>query len=154
MQLAQCNISRWKVDRWSEVAAPFKTRVDFMNELAERSSGFVWRLKDDPRDERGANPVCDDIETIFTLSVWESVDDLEHFVWNTVHKQIYRGKREWFEDMQSHHFVMWDVEDGHKPTLEEARERLDHLDEHGNTDFAFDWAHLPHVKLWQEQRCG
>ena len=151
MQLAQCNISRWKVDRWSDVAAPFKTRVDFMNALAERSPGFVWRLIDDPRDENGANPVCPDIETIFTLSVWESAAHLEHFVWNTVHKQIYRGKGNWFEVLDRSHLVLWNVDDGHRPDLHEAKQRFDHLDAHGNSDFAFEWGHLQDATLRQHK---
>ncbi len=56
--------------------------------------------------------------------------------------------------MKSHHFVMWIIEEGHRPTLQEAKERLDYLNEHGNSDHAFDWAHLPHVKMWQRARCG
>ena len=31
------------------------------------------------------------------LSVWESVEALERFVWATVHKQFYNRKGEWFE---------------------------------------------------------
>ncbi|MEN0000563.1 MAG: DUF3291 domain-containing protein [Pseudomonadota bacterium] len=41
-----------------------------------------------------------------------------------------------------------------RPTLSDAKDRLDYLDAHGNSDHAFDWSHLPHVKLWQEKRCG
>ena len=154
MNLAELNISRWKIDPKSHAALGFVRYVARVNSVAERSDGFVWRLEDEQRDESGRNAVCEDDKTLMTLSTWESAEQLEEFVWNTVHKRIYNGKNEWFEHMDSHHLVMWDVEDGHKPTLEEARERLDYLDEHGNTDFAFDWAHLPHVKLWQEQRCG
>jgi hypothetical protein len=49
---------------------------------------------------------------------------------------------------------MWFVEEGHIPTLAEAEQRLKHLEATGNSDFAFDWSHLEHVKLWQTQRCG
>ena len=88
------------------------------------------------------------------MSVWETVEHLETFVWNTVHKRFYNRKAEWFEPMKSHHFVMWPVEEGHIPTLEEAKARLEHLEAHGNSDFAYDWAHLEHIKLWMSQRCG
>ena len=49
---------------------------------------------------------------------------------------------------------MWWVEEGHRPTLHEAKERLDHLTAHGHSDHAFGWEHLPHVKAWREKRCG
>ena len=33
------------------------------------------------------------------MSVWESVEALERFVWATVHKQFYNRKGEWFEKL-------------------------------------------------------
>ena len=67
--------------------------------------------------------------------------------------QFYRKRAEWFALMEKQHLVMWWVGEGHRPTLEEARARLDHLDRHGDSDFAFGWSHLPHVRLWQQARC-
>jgi len=154
MHLAQFNYSRWKIDPDSEEAKFFWDNVDLMNGLAERTEGFVWRLLDDPRDENGANVICPDPETIFTLSVWETPEHLEKYVWNTVHKQIYRQKNRWFGKMETHHFFMWWVEKGHRPGLEEAKKRWDYLNVNGNSDYAFEWSHLPNVKLWQKQRCG
>ncbi|MEP1207880.1 MAG: DUF3291 domain-containing protein [Rhizobiaceae bacterium] len=154
MHLAELNISKWKVDPMSEAARGFTDNVARVNSLAERSPGFVWRKVDEERDEQGRNAVCDAPEILMTLSVWETPQDLEKFVWNTVHKKIYNGKGQWFHEMESHTMVMWWVEEGTVPTLEEARQRLDHLDANGDSDTAFGWSHLPHVKLWQEQRCG
>ena len=154
MHLAELNISSWKIDPESHDAMGFVRNVARVNGLAERSDGFVWRLLDEGRDSQGRNGVCKDANTIMTLSVWETPQQLEQFVWNTVHKKIYNGKQQWFHAMESHHLVMWWVDDGHRPTVEEARERLDHLNNNGNSDFAFGWSHLPHVKLWQQQRCG
>lgn len=154
MPLAELNISTWKIDPSSEVAKEFYDRVEAINSLAERSEGFIWRLVEDPRDENGRNAVCDGHDTLYTLSVWQDVGHLERFVWNTVHKKVYQGKNKWFAELSDHHLVMWNVESGVQPTLEDARERLDHLNEHGNSDFAFEWGHLPHVKLWQQQQCG
>ena len=154
MLLAELNISRWKIDPGSDVARGFTDNVARVNALAERSDGFVWRLLDEQRDDKGGNAVCPDDNTLMTLSVWKTVTDLEQFVWNTVHKQIYNRKDNWFGVMESHHFVMWWIEDDHRPTIEEAARKLQHLDKFGDTDEAFGWSHLPHVKLWQQQRCG
>ena len=154
MHLAELNISTWKIDPASDVARGFVDFVARVNGMAERSPGFVWRKVEEERDENGRNAVCADDSGIFTLSVWEKPADLENFVWKTVHKQIYNGKDKWFHEMESHNLVMWWVEEGDQPSLQEAKERLDHLDTHGNSDFAFNWAHLPHIKLWQTQQCA
>ncbi len=115
-------------------------------------TGSSGGLKMKERDENG-HTVFGGPDTLLTLSVWETPQQLEHFVWNTVHKQIYNRKADWFKQMKSHHLVMWWVEEGHKPSLEEAKERLDHLNSKGDSELAFGWSHLPQVKLWQQQRC-
>ena len=154
MQLAELNISKWKVDPVSDAARGFVDYVERVNGLAEHSPGFVWRLEDEQRDKDGKNPVCEDNDTLMTLSVWETAQDLEHFVWKTLHKRIYNQKEQWFSQMTSHTLVMWWVEPGHLPGLDEAKQRLDHLDVNGDSDHAFGWSHLPHINQWQEQKCG
>ncbi len=153
MHLAELNIADWKIPADDPRAAFFHDNLDRINALAARSEGFVWRYTDD-----GASPeelsLYDQSKTAINMSVWETAEHLENFVWNTVHKKIYERKNEWFEVMGSHHFVMWWVEEGYQPSLHEAKERLAYLDQHGNSDHAFDWSHLPHVKLWQTQRCA
>ncbi|MGL4489921.1 MAG: DUF3291 domain-containing protein, partial [Rhizobiaceae bacterium] len=73
---------------------------------------------------------------------------------NTVHKQIYAKRAEWFSAMKMEGFVMWPVDEGHIPSLDEAKARLEYLNTHGNSDHAFGWGHLPRVKLWQQAKCG
>jgi len=154
MHLAELNISKWKIDPDADpVARGFLDNVERINTLAERSEGFVWRLKEEGRAENG-HTLLGGPDTLLTLSVWENAETFERFVWNTVHKRLYQQKGKWFEQMLSHHFVMWWVEEGCEPTIEEAKRRLDHLDNNGDSDYAFGWPHLPHVKLWQQQRCA
>ena len=88
------------------------------------------------------------------LSVWENVESLERFVWQTVHKRFYGRRGEWFERMEERYFVMWWVPAGHRPTVAEAIERLEHMRAHGETDHAFGWQSLPSAKLWQTARCA
>jgi hypothetical protein len=52
------------------------------------------------------------------------------------------------------HFVMWPIEIGHVPSLDEALERLDLLRRDGSTEAAFGWEGLPHLKQWMQKRCG
>ena len=152
--LAQLNIAQWKVDPAGEAAQSFMAAIDRINAVAERSPGYVWRLWDESGNATSIVNPWSDMNVIVNLSVWESPEALEHYVWNTIHRAIYRRKAEWFSTMSMAHFVMWWVEPGHQPSLLEAKDRLDHLEAHGNTDRAFGWDHLPHVKLWQSQRCG
>lgn len=153
MQLAEINISRALYPFPDPRMAGFVDNINRINALAERTDGFVWRLKVDTARRMPAAPFNDPMLAI-NMSVWVDAGALENFVFNTVHKQIYARRAEWFSVMQLQHFVMWHVEDGHVPTLDEAKERLDYFNLHGNSDHAFDWSHLPGVQLWQQARCG
>ena len=153
MHLAQLNIGRFKYPTTDPRMAGFMDNLDRVNAIAERSDGFVWRLKDDSGNATGIRPFADP-DMAVNMSVWRDVESLEHYVWNTVHKQFYRKRDEWFQLMDKQHLVMWWIDEGHVPTLGEAELRLDHLNANGNSDFAFGWSHLPHVKLWQQARCA
>ena len=72
------------------------SNLDRINALAERSEGFVWRLKDDSNNATAIRPDNDPTMAV-NLSVWESAEALERFVWTTVHKQFYNRKGQWFE---------------------------------------------------------
>ena len=152
MHLAELNIATPKYPLDDPRIADFMDNLTRINDLAHTMPGFVWMHKDETGHAMHQPTPWPD--SVANLSVWETAEHLEHFVWNTVHKKFYNRKHEWFETMQSHHFVMWWVEEGHQPDLLEAKERLDHLNRCGNTSHAFDWSYLPHIKLWQKQRCA
>jgi hypothetical protein len=153
MQLAEFNVGTLRYPIDDPRVRRFVMALDMVNEVAERMPGFVWRLKDASGNATGIG-VYDDTRVIPNLSVWTDVHALENFVWKTVHKQFYERRELWFEALEQQNFVMWHVEDGHQPTLEEAKARLDHLNQYGNTDHAFGWSYLPQVKLWLEARCA
>jgi hypothetical protein len=153
MHLAELNIGRFRYPVDDPRMADFMNNLDRVNAIAERSDGFIWRLKDDSGNATNFRPFSDP-DMAVNLSVWRDAESLEHYVWNTVHKQFYRRRAEWFELLGSQHFVMWWVDEGHRPSIEEAKARLDHLHVHGDSNVAFGWSHLPHVKLWQQARCA
>jgi hypothetical protein len=153
MHLAQLNIGRLRGTRDDAHMAGFFDNLDRVNAIAERMPGFVWRLKDDSNNATNI-PFPGAENMAVNLSVWESVEALETFVWKTVHAQIYAQKTAYFEPHAQPHFVMWWVDEGHMPSLEEAKDRLDHYTAHGADDFAFGWADLPAAKLWQTRRCA
>ena len=151
--LAQLNVARSRFALDDPRIAEFMDALDRVNTLAERSPGFVWRLKDGSGNATDI-AVDDDPQLIANLSVWETPEQLEHFVWNTVHKRFYQKKGNWFAPMSTPHFVMWWIEAGRVPALEEAMARLGHLTENGPSEHAFGWESLPNIKLWMQQRCA
>ncbi len=153
MHLAQLNIGKFRGPKGDPAMADFYDNLDRINAMAERMPGFVWRLKDDSGNATDI-PWAGDPSFAVNLTVWESAEALERFVFMTAHRGIYARKHEFFEPPQQPTFVMWLVADGHIPSLEEARERLEHYRAHGGGEFAFGWAELPSAKLWQEKRCA
>jgi len=69
------------------------------------------------------------------------VDALADFVYRSAHAPFLRRRREWFERMDETYSVLWWVPAGHRPTVSEAIERLDHLRKHGATPSAFTFRH-------------
>lgn len=151
--LAQLNIGKFRGPRDDPAMADFFNNLDRVNRVAERMPGFVWRLKDESGNATNI-PWVGDSSYAVNMSVWESVEALEKFVWQTVHSRIYDRKSEFFEKPTKPYFVMWWIEKGHTPTLEEARERLDHLTNNGPSEHAFGWEDAPMARLWQEKRCA
>ena len=151
--LAQLNIGRLRYPTDDPRVADFMNNLDLVNSLAERSKGFVWRLKDDSGNATDIRPFADPT-MIVNMSVWENVETLERFVWQTIHKRFYGRRPEWFGKMEKPHFVMWWVAAGHRPTIEEAKERLEYLTAHGPSDHAFGWESVPAAQLWKTARCA
>jgi len=153
MPLAELNIAMPKYPLDDPRIAGFTDNIQRVNDLAATMPGFVWRHVDEAPGHPGHRPVPWP-NAIVTLSVWERAEDLHHFVRNTIHKAFYERRAEWFDAMDAHHFVMWHIAPDHRPTLAEAKARLDHLDTHGDTDHAFGWSHLAPIAHRNSQQCG
>ena len=138
--LAQLNIGRLHAPIDSPIIREFAEALDPINELAEASPGYVWRLQDDAGNATSFRPYEDDLIAI-NLTVWESVESLADFAYRTDHAAYLRRRREWFERMQEAYLVLWWVPAGHRPDVEEAIARLEHLREHGPTPTAFTFRH-------------
>lgn len=152
--LAQVNIGRVLGGPDDPRMADFYHNLARVNALAERMPGFVWRLKDAGGDSAMALHWPGDPTMSVNMSVWESAEALGRFVFQTVHRNFYARKPEFFELASEPTVAMWWVEAGHIPTLEEAKERLEHLRVHGPGDFAFGWADLPAAKAFLARRCA
>jgi len=134
-ELAQLNIATMKEPLDSPVMADFVANLDRINALAESSPGFVWRLQTEEGDATALRPLGDNV--IVNMSVWESVEHLNQYVYRSDHAGILRRRRDWFERMSEAFFALWWVKQGHRPTVAEAIARLEHLRAHGPTAEAF-----------------
>ena len=154
--LAELNIGRLLAPTDDPRVAEFMDNLDRINGMGKRMPGFVWMMEGsgEPGTGNTENNIGDDPQMVMNLTVWEDVKSLEQFVSNTVHRQFYERRAEWFEVMEMKDFVMWWVLKGHQPTHKKALERLDHLRENGASDYAFGWADLKDAQLWRQNSCN
>lgn len=135
-QVAQVNIARFNAPIDSPLIAGFVERLDPINALADDAPGFVWRLQTEEGNATSIHAFEDDL-ILVNMSVWESVEDLNAFVYRSPHFEVFRRRREWTEHMDRAYLALWWIHAGTIPTVEEGRRRLDLLIEHGPTPEAF-----------------
>lgn len=135
-RIAQVNLGRIKAQLSDPVMAGFVTRLDEINALADRSPGFVWRLQTPEGNATYLRPYDDD-RLLLNMSVWETIEDLKHYVYRTTHAELLRQRQEWFEELATVYAALWWVPANHIPGIDEAKKRLAHLDARGPTQFAF-----------------
>ncbi len=136
MHLAQLNIARLRADRDDPMVADFFAAIDPINAIADLSPGFVWRLQEESGNATAIRP-WDDDRLIVNMSVWESIEALDAYVYRSAHVVVMRRRREWFDRLGQRFMVLWWVPPGHRPSVDEARDRLAHLERHGPTPHAF-----------------
>ena len=117
------------------VMAGFKAALESINALADEAPGFVWRLQTDDGDATAIRPYEDE-RMMVNMSVWESIEALRAFVYTSGHTSVMRNRKRWFEKLETY-LVLWWVPAGHEPTIEEAKERLEHLKRRSPTPYAF-----------------
>jgi hypothetical protein len=136
MHIAQFNIARLQADRDDPAVAGFFAALDRINAVADAAPGFVWRLQEPSGNATAIRP-WDDDRVIVNMSVWRSIDALERYVYRSEHATVLRRRREWFDRLGRRHMVLWWVHEGHVPSVEEAKERLEHLEAEGPGPYAF-----------------
>ena len=122
MELAQVNVARLRADADSRAVAGFVGALAVVNQLADQSPGFVWRL---PPGEGHAFTAADgDGRDVVNLSVWASYEHLHEFVYRSAHGAFLRRKSEWFEPVPQPSTALWWVRPGERPTVDHALKRL------------------------------
>jgi hypothetical protein len=135
--LAQINIARARAPLHDAQMRDFVARLEEINQVAERSPGFIWRLKAD--DGRSSSYVLafDDDRMLINMSTWQSLEALREYVYRSEHAQLLRQRARWFVPMPGPALALWWVKLGSIVTLEQGRERLALLASHGPTAAAF-----------------
>lgn len=110
--------------------ADFVAQIAAVNARAEVSPGFVRLLTDD-----AGEPL-----RLVNLSVWESVETLKEFVYQSAHVGVFRDRARWFEKPAQAHQVLWWIPVGHRPSYAEGYAKLALLQANGPTREAFTFA--------------
>lgn len=139
--LAQINIARLIAPIDDPRIAGFVAELDPVNALADAAPGFVWRLQSASGNATDI-AYSEDPFLIVNMSVWESVQSLRAFSYQSHHLQVFRQRTKWFEKSAVPSYCLWWVPAGHVPTVAEGRERLEHYQQHGPTQHAFWFQHL------------
>lgn len=134
--LAQSNLAELRYPLGSPEMEEFESQLDAVNQLADRSPGFIWRQEFDYGG--GDRPtVLGRDDYLFTLSVWADVDSLHDFTYNGRHMEMFRQRSKWFLPDPRHTTVLWWIPRGTLPTVDEAEERFLKIRADGPTQEAF-----------------
>ena len=134
-ELAEINIGRLLAPIDHPMIADFKNNLDRINELAEGSDGFIWRLTGEGNDATDL-VAFDDPAVITNMSTWRDMDALAAYVYRSDHRTIMRRRAEWFDKMEVY-MALWWVPAGHRPTPAEGRARIELMARLGPSPEAF-----------------
>ena len=82
--LAQANVAQQRAPLSSPEMGELVVALDPVNRIAERSQGFVWRLRS--AESHGATTLWEgSSHVLVNLSVWESYEALHAFVYRSPH---------------------------------------------------------------------
>lgn len=137
--LAQVNIAKALAPLDKPIMQGFVDQLDHINQLADNSEGFIWRLQTEEGDATALQPF-DDPLIIMNLSVWSSYDALKNYVYSGDHLNIMKQKKNWFEKPTEAILALWWLPAGQLPTPESARNMLEKLRRDGPSHAVFSFA--------------
>jgi GNAT superfamily N-acetyltransferase len=139
--LAQLNIARLHHPLDDPRSAEFVDGLPIVNGAGEASPGYIWRLQSETGDATDIR-AFDDPLVIVNLTLWESLDALKAFAYRGVHRDYFRRRGEWFVDGSSRTALWW-LPAGSRPTVDDAKRRLDFIDAFGVSPYAFEMGQQP-----------
>lgn len=143
--LAQGNFSYISGDSMEDpVMKEFVDNLEKINNLADNSPGFVWRLQDESGIGATNIQIFEDPKFIINMSVWEDQESLYKYVYKSEHVDFLARRSKWFEPLSKHSdlpgLVLWWIPEGHLPTPEELKSKLEYLRDNGPSSEAFSFA--------------
>ena len=145
--IAQLNVGVMVAPTDDPVVAEFMVNLDRINAQADAAPGFVWRLQTESGNATDIHAFANPLELV-NMSVWETVDELKAYVYRTEHVDFFRRRAEWFE-ADAKRLVLWNVTAGSVPALDDAVRRLEFLERHGPTVYAFGFAAPPPAVVFE-----
>lgn len=140
-ELAQVNVARLDAPLEHPRLRDFVAALDAVNQEADDAPGFLWRLQAEDGNATSIRAFEWDVQgaagMIVNLSVWQSVDTLANYVFSGQHLAVMKRRREWFVPMREAYTALWWVPAGHRPTTDEAEQRVRLLREQGATSTSF-----------------
>lgn len=126
----------------------FEAQLDDVNELADKSPGFVWRQEFDYREGKRPTVFGRD-DYLFTLSIWSDVESLHRFTYSGHHMEMLGQRSKWFLPDSRPTTVLWWIPEGTLPTVSEAEEKFALIRALGPTAQAFSFGHrFPPPPRW------
>ena len=113
----------------------FMDNLARINAVADAAPGFVWRLQTELGNATDIQAFPDPRQLV-NMSVWESVESFKQYVYRSEHVKFFRRRAEWFE-ADAKRVALWWVDAGTIPDLDEAIRRVEFLERHGASPYAF-----------------
>jgi len=139
--LAQVNVSRLLAPLGFPQLAPFEAALAEVNAAGEAAAGFLWRLQTEDGNATAVKAFGWDVAgshgVIVNLTTWTSVEALGGFVFSGPHLQIMRRRRQWFHRAAEATTALWWVPSGHRPSTDEAEDRVRQLRRDGPSADSF-----------------
>ena len=143
LYLAQVNVAWMHGAITESVMAGLANRIEEINQLAEESPGFVWRLPASEATPATLEPFESDFPNFhrdrlfYNMSVWESLEDLRAYTFYSAHAELLNERHQWVDSVAGASVALWWISRDHRPTIAESAERLRSVREFGATPFAF-----------------
>lgn len=150
LHVAQINIGTMVAPTDDPRVAEFMDGLDRINALADTAPGFVWRLQTGDGNATSIQIFPDPL-TLLNMSVWESVETLKAYVYQSDHVDFFRRRAEWFE-ADAKRVALWWVEPGSVPELDEAVRRVEFLELRGPSPYAFGFGRAPAPLVVEQTR--
>ena len=90
--ITQANIALGRAPLTDPVMRGFVEQLDYLNSVADRARGFVWRAQTEEGDATAIR-VFDNPLLIFNMSIWASVEDLYEYAFESDHAGPVRDRR-------------------------------------------------------------